>query len=96
MIALSRKKGVAFIRGINFYRHRRITKEKILELCKRVEDENLSILKVVKTDNIVFEKRNIHYATVSSRIEKVLSEYFKEKVYVTSRSIKTIKLLVMA
>jgi uncharacterized protein (DUF1697 family) len=54
----------------------------------------LKIIKIVKTDNIIFEKRKIHYATVSLRIEKVLSNYFNEKIYVTSRSMKTIKLLI--
>ena len=93
MIALSWQRGVALIRGINVYKSRRISQKKMLELCKSIEDDNLRIIKVVKTDNIVFEKRNIHYATVTSKLEKVLSEYFKEKVYATSRSTKTIKLL---
>jgi uncharacterized protein (DUF1697 family) len=66
----------------------------MLKLCKSIEDENLKIIKIVKTDNIIFEKRKIHYATVSLRIEKVLSNYFNEKIYVTSRSMKTIKLLI--
>jgi uncharacterized protein (DUF1697 family) len=65
----------------------------MLQLCKSIEDENLRIIKVVKTDNIVFEKRKIHYAEVSSRLEKVLSNCFKDRVYVTSRSMRTIKLL---
>lgn len=87
------RRGVAFVKGINIYGSRRISQEKMLELCRRVEDENLRIVKVVKTDNIIFEKRGIHYADVSSRLEKVLSGYFKEKIHVTSRSMKTLKLL---
>jgi len=90
---LNWRKGIAFVRGINVYGSKRISKMKIFELCKSVEDENLRIIKVVRGDNIVFEKRGIHYATVSLRIEKVLSEHFKKRVYVTSRSIKTIKFL---
>jgi uncharacterized protein (DUF1697 family) len=87
------KKGVAFVRGINIYGVKRISKEEMLKLCKKIEDEDLRIVKIVKADNIIFEKKKIHYATVSSRLEKVLSEYFKKKVYVTSRSMETIKLL---
>jgi uncharacterized protein (DUF1697 family) len=66
----------------------------MLKLCKSIEDENLKIIKIVKTDNIIFEKRKIRYAEISLRIEKVLSDYFNEKVYATSRSMKTIKLLI--
>jgi len=87
------QKGVAFVRGINIYKTRRISQKEMLNLCKSIEDENLKIIKVVKTDNIIFEKRKIHYAEVSLRLEKVLSDYFKEKIYVTSRSLKTIRLL---
>jgi uncharacterized protein (DUF1697 family) len=90
---LSWQRGVAFIRGINIFKTRRIPQKKVLQLCKSIEDENLKIIKIVKTDNIVFEKRKIHYAEVSTRLEKILSNYLKEKVYVTSRSKRTIKIL---
>lgn len=93
MISLSWQKGVAFIRGINIFGSKRISKKEMLNLCKKIEDENLRIIGIFKTDNIVFEKRRIHYANVSSRLEKILLDYFKEKVYVTSRSMRTIKLL---
>lgn len=89
---MSWQRGVTFIRGINVYRSKRISQKEMLKLCKSIEDENLRVIRVVKTDNIVFEKRNIHYAEVSSRLEKILSDYFKEKIYVTSRSMRTIKL----
>jgi uncharacterized protein (DUF1697 family) len=92
-MTLSWQKGIAFVRGINIYKSKRISQEKMMELCKSIEDEDLRMIKVVKADSIVFEKRKIHYAEVSSRLEKILSEHFKEKVYVTSRSMKTIKLL---
>ena len=90
---MSWKMGVAFIRGINIYRSKRISRNKLLELCKSVEDENLRIVKVVRTDNIIFEKRKMHYATVGSRLERVLSNYHKEPVCVTSRSMRTVRLL---
>jgi uncharacterized protein (DUF1697 family) len=90
---LSWQRGVAFVRGINIYGSKRASQKKMLQLCKSIEDENLRIIKVVKTDNIVFEKGKIHYAEVSLRLEKILSDYFKERVYVTSRSMRTIKLL---
>jgi hypothetical protein len=66
----------------------------MLNICRGVEDENLRIVGIFRADNIVFEKRRIHYGNVSLRLEKVLSDYFKENVYVTSRSMRTIKLLV--
>jgi uncharacterized protein (DUF1697 family) len=91
--SLSWQRGVAFIRGINIYRSKRISQKKMLQLCKSIEDEELRIIKVVKTDNILFEKKKIHYAEVSSRLEKVLSDYFKERVYITSRSMRTIRFL---
>jgi len=83
------------MRGINVYTSKRITQDKILELCRGIEDENLRIIKIVKTDNVVFKKKKIHYATVSSRLEKVLSKYFGKPVYVTSRSMRTIRLLTL-
>ena len=87
------KRGIAFVRGINFYRNLRITKDEMLRLCKKIENDNLRIVKIVKTDNIVFEKRNMHYADVGSRLEKILSEHFGKTIYVTTRSMKTIKSL---
>ena len=90
---MSWQRGIAFVRGINIYGSKRVSQKKMLELCKSIEDENLKIIKVVKTDNIVFEKRRMHYAAVSSRLEKVLSDYFEAKIYVTSRSLRTVSLL---
>lgn len=90
---MSWQKGVAFVRGINIYKIRRVNKDDMLKICKSVEKGDLKILGIVKTDNIVFEKRKIHYAEVSKRLEKALSKRFKEKVYVTSRSMRTIKFL---
>jgi uncharacterized protein (DUF1697 family) len=87
------KKGVAFVRGLNIYKNSRITKAKMLELCKKIEDENIKILRIVKTDNIIFKKRGIHYAKVGSKLEKVLSKYFGKPIHVTTRSMKTIKCL---
>jgi uncharacterized protein (DUF1697 family) len=89
------QRGVAFMRGINVYTSKRITQDKMLELCRGIEDENLRIIKIVKTDNVVFKKKKIHYATVSSRLEKVLSKHFGKSVYVTSRSMRTIRLLTL-
>lgn len=67
---MSWKKGVAFVRGINIFRSKRMNKEEMLKLCKKIEDENLRIIGIVNVDNIVFEKRKIHYANVSLRLEK--------------------------
>ena len=90
---MSWQMGVAFIRGINIYGSKRISQNKMLELCESVENEDLRVIKVVKTDNIILEKRKMHYAAVSSRLERVLSDYFGESICVTSRSMKTIRLL---
>lgn len=87
-------KGVAFVRGINMYGKHRITKREMMELCRKVENENLKILKIFKTDNIVFKKKNMHYAKVGSEIERVLSSHFGSKIYVTTRSVKTIERLI--
>jgi uncharacterized protein (DUF1697 family) len=92
-MGLSWQRGVAFVRGINVFGRRRISKREMLNICRGVEDENLRIVGIFRADNIVFEKRQIHYGNVSSRLEKVLSDYFKENVYVTFRSMRTIKLL---
>ena len=85
--------GVAFVRGLNIYRNARISQKEMLELCRKVESRNLKILGVLKTDNIIFKKRNMHYATVGSKLEKILSEHFGKRIYVTTRSTSTIRLL---
>ena len=82
--------GVAFVRGINIYKNARITQKKMLEICKKVESRNLKILRIFKTDNVIFKKSGTHYATVGSKLEKVLSSYFGKKIYVTTRSMETI------
>ncbi|OIP26259.1 MAG: hypothetical protein COY46_04215 [Chloroflexi bacterium CG_4_10_14_0_8_um_filter_46_9] len=65
------EEGVAFVRGINIYKNSRITQEKIFELCKKVENRNLKILKIVKTDNILFKKKGIGIGERYMRLEKV-------------------------
>lgn len=85
------QKGVAFVRGINMYGSNRISKSEMLELCKKIENENIRILQIVKSDTVLFEKRSIHYASVGGALEKVLSGHFGKPVYVTARSIKTLR-----
>jgi hypothetical protein len=48
--------GVAFVRGINIYKGVRITRKKMLEICKKVESRNLEILRIFKTDNVIFKE----------------------------------------
>lgn len=84
------KVGVAFVRGINIYKSARITQNKILKLCKKLEGDNIRILRIVNLDNIIFKKSGIHYAAVGSKLEKMLTSYFKKPVYVTTRSMKTV------
>lgn len=88
------KRGVAFVRGINMFDNARMTKKKMRELCEEIEDENLIVEKLYGTDNIVFRKKNMHYAEVGQRLEKVLSEHFNRKIHVTCRSMRTVEGLV--
>ena len=83
--------GVVFIRGLNMYKGSRITKKKILELLKPIESDNLKIIGAVKADNILFLKRNIHYANITAKVERILTKYFNYKVYATARSARTLK-----
>ncbi|AEA48015.1 DUF1697 domain-containing protein [Archaeoglobus veneficus] len=84
------KLGVAFIKGINMYSARRITKQEMLEILKEIEDENLQILCLFKADNVIFRKKNMHYAEVAVRIERVLGKRFGD-VCVTARSFRTLE-----
>ncbi|HDM60245.1 MAG TPA: DUF1697 domain-containing protein [Archaeoglobus veneficus] len=84
------KLGVAFIKGINMFSTRRITKEEMRGILKSIEDDKLEILFLFKADNVVFRKRNIHYAEVAMRIEKVLEKRLG-KVCVTTRSLRTLE-----
>ena len=88
------KKGVAFVRGINMFAHARITKKEMQELCKQVEGENVTIEALYKADNILFKKRNMHYASVGQRLESVLSDHFDKEIHVTCRSMRTIRALI--
>jgi len=86
--------GVAFVKGINFYANNRITQARMLDLCRSIESDDLKILRIVRIDNIIFKKRNmLHYATVSKKLEKVLSEHFQRQIQVTSRSMRTLRAL---
>lgn len=85
------KRGVAFVRGINMFDNARITKEEMRELCERIEGDDLEIEGVYRADNIIFRKRDIHYATVGQRLEEVLSEHFSRKIPVTCRSMRTVR-----
>ncbi len=87
------KRGVAFIKGINMFNNSRITKNKMQELCGKIENEDLIIEKIFRTDNILFKKKNMHYATVGQKLEKILSNHFDKKIHVTCRSIRTVKKL---
>jgi uncharacterized protein (DUF1697 family) len=85
--------GVAFVKGINFHANNRITKARMLDLCRSIESDDLKILGIVRTDNIIFKRRGMHYATVSKKLEKVLSEHSKRQIHVTSRSMRTLRAL---
>ncbi len=84
-------RGVAFVRGINMFGSAGITKEKMRELCDQIEGDDLIVEKLYGADNVVFRKRNMHYATVGQRLEKVLEDHFDREVHVTCRSMRTVK-----
>jgi uncharacterized protein (DUF1697 family) len=73
------------------YAANRIKQEELLKLCRQIENEHVKILGVVKSDNVTFEKRGIHYASVGERLERLISKHFGKKVYVTTRSLATLR-----
>lgn len=84
--------GVAFVRGLNMFKVRRIKAEKIFKALKRVKNKNVRFIGMYKTDNIIFVKRReVPYAAASSIIERKLSKLFKERIYVTSRSLRSVR-----
>lgn len=85
------KLGVAFIRGLNIYGKNRITQRQLMRALKHLEGDDLRFLKIVKTDDVVFQKNGIHYATVGTRMERKLKEVFGKRIYVTTRSLKTLE-----
>lgn len=85
------KVGIAFVRGLNIFRAKRISKKQMADILRKIEDRNLKIMGIYKVDNVIFKKRVVHFAQVGSRIEKALEEHFKQKVYVTTRSLTTVE-----
>jgi len=84
------KLGVAFIRGLNMFGKNKITQRQLLRQLKDIETDDLKILSLVKTDDVLFQKRNMHYATAGSMIEKKLKQIFKKPILVTCRSTSTL------
>jgi hypothetical protein len=62
VVSLGWQRGAAFIRGINIFGSKRISKKEMLSLCKKVEDKNLRIVRIFKTDNIVLRALVIAYS----------------------------------
>ncbi len=84
--------GVAFVRGLNMFKVRRAKAEKIFRALKRAENKSVRFIGMYKTDDIIFVKRReVPYAAASSIIERELSKLFKERIYVTSRSLRSIR-----
>jgi len=88
------KVGVAFIRGLNMYKKRRLTRVEMNKICCQLENDQLNIISIVKPDTILFRKQGIHYATVGQQLERLLTSYFGSPVFVTTRSIRTLQLVV--
>ncbi len=84
--------GVAFVRGLNMFKARRIKGEKIFKALKRGETKNVQFIRMYKTDIIIFVKRKeVPYAAASSIIERELSKLFGERIYATSRSVRSVR-----
>jgi uncharacterized protein (DUF1697 family) len=88
------KIGVAFIRGLNMYGHGRITQMEMNKICRQLEDDQLTILSIIKPDTILFRKKGIHYAAVGQKLERLLTSYFGKPFYVTTRSMRTLQSIV--
>jgi uncharacterized protein (DUF1697 family) len=85
------KVGIAFIRGLNFYSCNRINREEVLRILKTAESKDLKILGTYKADNIIFEKRHMHFATAGKIFEGALEKRFNKKIYVTTRSLASVE-----
>lgn len=86
------RKGIAFIRGIGMFGYNNITKKELLSCLDELNNNSIRIIDIYGNDNIIFEKSDdIHFATVGSKIERILSNYFGRNIYVTTRSMDTIK-----
>ena len=84
--------GIAFVRGLNMFKARRIKGEKIFKVLKHSRTKNVRFIGMYKTDNIIFLKRKeVPYAAASSVIERELSKLFGERIYVTSRSVRSVR-----
>ena len=81
------ERGVAFIRGIGMFGNRNYTREEIAECLEGI---GINIVGLYGNDNIVFEKEGMHYASAGKLIERCLEKRFKEKFYVTTRSMGTV------
>lgn len=88
------KLGIAFIHGIGIFGNKNYKKEEILDCLKKIENKELKIVGIYGNDNVVFQKGDVHYATVGSMIEKCLEREFGRKFDVTTRSFNTIDRLI--
>lgn len=85
------KLGIAFIRGLNFYSHGQISIREVLKILKTAESKDLKILGTYKADNIIFRKRNMHFAAAGKIFERALEKHFNKKIYVTTRSLASVE-----
>ncbi len=73
------------------FRSNRVKKSEIMKIAKTIENKNIKIVKIIKADNIVFKKRDVHYAAVGKKLEKEMEKKFGKKIFVTTRSLKILK-----
>ncbi|HEC89864.1 MAG: hypothetical protein DRN12_06510 [Thermoplasmata archaeon] len=86
------RRGIAFIHGIGIFGYNSITKRKLLGYLESLNDDNIRIIDIYGNDNVIFEKSDdIHFATVGSKIERILSNELGREIHVTTRSMNTVK-----
>ena len=84
------KLGVAFVRGLNVYGKNRITQRELMRILKAIEGDNLKFVKIVNTDDIIFETNEVDFTHVGSKIERTLKKKLGKQILVTTRSFSTI------
>ncbi|MEA2054103.1 MAG: hypothetical protein U9O96_03145 [Candidatus Thermoplasmatota archaeon] len=85
------KRGIAFIRGMGMFGSKNYTKEEIMGCLKEIRNKAINIIGMYGNDNVIFEKEEMHYASVGKLIERCLERKFNERFFVTTRSMDTIK-----
>ncbi len=95
----SKKYGIAFLKGVSMFGRKNISEDSMRKLLKRIEKKHPNQVKFIgvygiHSDIVVFQKSGVHYATVGHWIEDEIKKDLGLDVPVTTRSLKTVKLVV--